>query len=347
MKNIFMKSKKPILLDHYSVYNQFTPMRYLVYYYPNKYITDLKLIFNKELKANLDTLKIILSKIGFFPLLGTDYFINKEKNAILLVSPFEDTLRCLYIYYTEDYDISYINEVFKEYTAENIIEDSFKFSFITINNNQPNIIRRRTNKKIILDKYNSYNPNCPIDSIIEDISSNESGLIIFHSKPGAGKTSLIKYLSQELQDKEFFFLPNNNFNILTDPSFVEFCLNELQDSILVLEDCERLLLNREINKGYDISNILNITDGIMGDLLNIKIIATLNTADKIDEALLRKGRLIRKVEFKELTKDQVINLGKFLNKTIEEPREMMLCDVYNTSDNGIKAQTREKIGFIH
>ncbi len=83
----------------------------------------------------------------------------------------------------------------------------------------------------------------------------------------------------------------------------------------------------------------------MGDLLNIKIIATLNTTDKLDTALLRKGRLIRKVEFKPLEKKQVINLSKILGKSIENPTDMMLCDVYNLETNGGE-QVKKSIGYL-
>jgi ATP-dependent 26S proteasome regulatory subunit len=91
---------------------------------------------------------------------------------------------------------------------------------------------------------------------------------------------------------------------------------------------------------------LNLTDGIIGDLLNVKIIATLNTVDKIDSALLRKGRLICRADFKKLTIEQGKNMAKSLNNNIEIKEELQLCEIYNTKDNGnesIKSET--SIGF--
>ena len=88
------------------------------------------------------------------------------------------------------------------------------------------------------DKENSYNLNTTIDTIIEDIVSDKSGLIIFNSNPGAGKSSLIKYLAQELQDKVFFFLNNNNIHILSNPEFTTYCLSNLKNCVLVLEDVD-------------------------------------------------------------------------------------------------------------
>jgi len=47
--------------------------------------------------------------------------------------------------------------------------------------------------------------------------------------------------------------------------------------------------------------LLNISDGLLYDCLNIQIICSFNIdIIKVDSALLRKGRLIAKYEFKEL-----------------------------------------------
>ena len=61
--------------------------------------------------------------------------------------------------------------------------------------------------------------------------------------------------------------------------------------ILIIEDAERVISDRESNGSpAGVSNILNLTDGILGDCLNIQVIATFNMKrEKIDQALLRKG----------------------------------------------------------
>ena len=66
-----------------------------------------------------------------------------------------------------------------------------------------------------------------------------------------------------------------------------------KNSVLVIEDAERVISDRQGHgSSAGVSNILNLTDGILGDCLNIQIIATFNMArERIDSALLRKGRL--------------------------------------------------------
>ena len=55
------------------------------------------------------------------------------------------------------------------------------------------------------------------------------------------------------------------------------------------------------NRRCQVSALLNITDGLLSDWLNIQLICSFNSdISKIDSALMRKGRLIAKYEFKEL-----------------------------------------------
>lgn len=281
-------------------------------------------------------------------LLIYDKYEIKSCNAIFDLSfkyANPDTINDIYIKYSSNFNIEDFLLKYEDLIKKVEEKKGFKMNLITISGGRPDSITTYSNKIINIDKENSYNLNVPLDDIIDDIKSDKSGLIIFNSKPGAGKSSLIKYLSQELQDKTFYFLNNNNIHILSNPEFTTFCLSTLKDCILVLEDCEKALTSRDVNKGFDISNILNITDGIMGDLLNLKIIATLNTTDKLDTALLRKGRLIRQVEFNPLSTTQVSNLSKSLGIKIDNPKEMMLCDVYNYENSGTEVKQVTKIGF--
>jgi ATP-dependent 26S proteasome regulatory subunit len=75
---------------------------------------------------------------------------------------------------------------------------------------------------------------------------------------------------------------------------------------------------------------LNLTDGLLNDILNIQIIATFNTKlSNIDKALLRPERLIARKEFSELS----IERGKILAEKINiNPdlinKELTLADIY-------------------
>ena len=122
---------------------------------------------------------------------------------------------------------------------------------------------------------------------------------------------------------------------------------EHKNSILVIEDAERVISDREGNGSpAGVSNILNLTDGILGDCLGIQIIATFNMKrEKIDPALLRKGRLIAEHKFGSLNSEETNKLLKKLGKNVEVNEGMVLADIYNIDVETFKTQKENKIGF--
>jgi len=78
-------------------------------------------------------------------------------------------------------------------------------------------------------------------------------------------------------------------------------LLENPNSIFVIEDAENIIVDREKDRHCPVSALLNISDGLLSDCLNIQVICSFNTdISKVDGAIMRKGRLIAKYEFKEL-----------------------------------------------
>lgn len=118
--------------------------------------------------------------------------------------------------------------------------------------------------------------------------------------------------------------------------------------IYVLEDAEKLLLKRnETTNPVNLSNILNITDGIVGDLVKTKFICTFNCdLSEIDSALLRKGRLLQKYEFKALTGETLDTLAKELGLPEDHPKSMTLAEIYGYAEStGMDETEKHKIGF--
>lgn len=179
-------------------------------------------------------------------------------------------------------------------------------------------------------------------NIKHKLSTEDSGLFVFHGPPGCGKSTYIKKLAEEIPDKKFVYVPECMVGLLNDPSTISLFI-ENQNSVLVIEDAEKIIKNREEDDSSFVPIILNISDGILSDILKIPVILTYNTAtSNIDRALLRKGRLKFKHEFGHLSTKDVVALLKHVGKTDKEINalkkdgkileNMSLADVYFLND---------------
>ncbi|MEZ5025957.1 MAG: AAA family ATPase [Chitinophagales bacterium] len=206
-------------------------------------------------------------------------------------------------------------------------------------------------KKPKLDLCKHYNDDI-IDmhkTVLNNIrKKNKSGVILFHGAPGTGKSTYIKHLIYQ-QRKQVVFLPPSLAANLDSPSFTDLLLR-YQNAIFVIEDAEQLITSRDINSNSQISMLLNLTDGLLGESLGIQIIATFNThISNIDKALLRKGRLIASYEFKALAINKAKLLAEELGNTTEIRQAMTLADIYNTEQTAFSETTykRNTIGFAN
>jgi hypothetical protein len=173
----------------------------------------------------------------------------------------------------------------------------------------------------------------------------DKGLVLLHGRQGTGKTAYIRYLVSLLK-KNVIFLPPNMAGAITNPNLISILIDN-PNSIFVIEDAENILLDREKDGNSPVSALLNISDGLLSDCLNVQVICTFNTdISKIDSALLRKGRLIAKYEFKELEVKKAQMLSQKLGYTTEIKAPMTVSAIYNPQDIDFqKERIRAPIGF--
>jgi energy-coupling factor transporter ATP-binding protein EcfA2 len=178
------------------------------------------------------------------------------------------------------------------------------------------------------------------------LKNRKSGLYLFHGPPGAGKTSYIKYLTKLLKDRKFIFIPSNAINDLESPQLTK-VLYENPNSVLIMEDAEKAIVKRGAGGDSVVSSILNLSDGILGNILNTSIILSFNTDEKdLDPALLRRGRLAYKYKFNNLAKNkaQVLMDEQFPDKGIVCKGDMSLADIFNFESDGFVPE-KAKLGF--
>lgn len=205
-------------------------------------------------------------------------------------------------------------------------------------------------KKINVDLNKNYNTG--FDEVSEEIikglnDKKKTNLVILRGAPGTGKTTYIRYLTSKLK-KNIIFISPDMVNHITDPSFIPFLIKN-SDAVLIIEDGEPAIGKRDINgRTGAVSNILNLTDGLLSDCLNISIVVTLNTDNKdIDPALERKGRLLKHYTFEKLAVDKSKALLKEIGaENVEVTEPMTLADIYfNADETGAGQAERRKIGF--
>ena len=208
-----------------------------------------------------------------------------------------------------------------------------------------------------LDILKHYNDDFAVENeIIKKFveTEDESGLLILHGDKGTGKSTYIRHLISSNPEKKFVYIPANLVGILSQPNFSTFLMT-LQNHIIILEDCEEAIKDRKTNgTPAAVSLLLNLTDGLLSDGLGLKFICTFNDDVKnIDAALLRKGRLVSKYEFKALCVEKANELlktlyeedyknGKYKNEPVTE-KPLSLADIYHFYEASYEKERRKII----
>jgi hypothetical protein len=130
-----------------------------------------------------------------------------------------------------------------------------------------------------------------------------------------------------------------------NPEFMELMIDN-PDAILIIEDAENVIMDRRVSSDTAVSNLLNISDGLLADFLNVQVICTFNhPLSMVDAALMRKGRLIAKYEFGKLsiTKAQQLSDHFGFNTIIDKP--MTIAEITNQHEKETKTDRMEVTGF--
>ena len=185
------------------------------------------------------------------------------------------------------------------------------------------------------------------------------GLTLLRGEPGTGKSTYLRFLLAELRrTHRFYYLPANAFQLLTSPSMADFWLQEGKDHlgrggrVVILEDAERLLMERAADNRDALSNLLNLADGFLGDALQLHVIATVNCPlERIDPALLRPGRLTASHAFARLSTQQAQALAAAENLSLpvatSKDQTYSLAELYRSATVATVAPTTRtrRVGF--
>jgi len=272
------------------------------------------------------------------------YFILNENIMLYLNNAY--TFVNLFFTATSE---NYASEIRKDINRFKIEEKEKEFPEIEVIINKGSRITTETKQlnAINLSVEENYNDDFLEEhqTIIERLTTeNDKGIILLHGEPGTGKTTYIKYLSGILK-KQIIFMPPNLAASITSPRLMELML-DYSNSILIIEDAEHIIQDRDRNGNSPISALLNLSDGLLSDCLNIQIICTFNTdLSNVDKALMRKGRLISKYEFKALSIEKANLLSKKLGFEADFDSPQVLSDIYNQKEKTREVVEKKRIGF--
>lgn len=357
------------LIDAFDYYNDFELHSYYTITYdslPSHLVLSLPL---KESKQNMDKVmaQINFAHFGLNPIfkywstkdtqnaqIDEDYahksfFQSDTKKLVLKIALYQEELAIDFLYDINDPEVEAwvlaTNHQLRQQFGE---QRQSSFKVLTRDDRCFRTEDVKTGNFQGLDINSHYNDDfAVIDDIIgQGFATPSSGLVLLHGTPGTGKTSYIKHLIGKYKDRSFIFVQNEFVKELLKPEFITFILRH-KDAVLIIEDAERVIMSREFSKEDSVvSTILQLTDGLFSDYLNLKIICTFNSSlEKIDKALLRKGRMIAKYEFKELSLEKANQLAISLGHGPVN-QAMSLAEVYKMSQPTFEQIEKNKIGFV-
>ena len=175
--------------------------------------------------------------------------------------------------------------------------------------------------------------------------NKDKGIVLLHGLPGTGKTTYLRWLVGKIKKRVLFLSPSIAEDIMS-PELIQLLIGN-SNSVVIIEDAENIIMDRRTSGNSTVSNLLNISDGLLADFLNVQLVCTFNSSlTSVDQALLRKGRLIAKYEFGKLGINKAQALSNHLghNLTINEP--MTVAEIANPGEKDFGKTGRvEVIGF--
>jgi hypothetical protein len=236
-------------------------------------------------------------------------------------------------------------EVFSGYKAQEK-EAAFEINIITQSNSGLDL-KQLEIKPTSLDINLYYNDDFKtVDEVIKQRleKENDKGIILLHGLPGTGKTTYLRHLIGNMKKRVLFVSPGVAGNLM-NPEFIDLLIDN-PNAVLVIEDAENIIMDRKFSNNSSVSNLLNISDGLLSDCLNVQIICTFNSAlSTVDSALLRKGRLIAKYEFGKLGLEKSKRLSAHLGFNNVITRPMTIAEIANPNEQEHKVERTEVMGF--
>jgi hypothetical protein len=232
-----------------------------------------------------------------------------------------------------------------------IVKSSLGLDIKNMGNGSSPLIKDNYNPEVISD----------LDIVIESFkSATPSGRIcILNGEPGTGKTHLVRSMLSAI-DNVYLIVPSNLISALDSPEFLPLLLRVKETHekpiILIIEDGDSCLAPRKSDNMSSITSLLNLSDGILGSILDIKMIITTNAQIRdVDQAIMRVGRLCKNIDVGALPYERANaryqQLMKNSEVVLDKKKFYTLAEVYNIFNGKNERQpatpnnSKRSIGF--
>jgi ATP-dependent Zn protease len=131
--------------------------------------------------------------------------------------------------------------------------------------------------------------------------------------------------------------------------------NHEKPIIMIIEDGDICLVPRKNDNISSITSLLNLSDGILGTIMDIKMIISTNAdIEEMDQAILRPGRLCKNIHVGSLEYEQANRVYRRLMQkedvSLEFRKRYTLAEIYDKFnnidlENASKSQVKQVIGF--
>lgn len=170
----------------------------------------------------------------------------------------------------------------------------------------------------------------------KDFRPSNGKLLLWHGVPGTGKTYFIRALCQAWKEWCDFCYIVDSEEFFSDAAYMNAAMLNSRDpnrwNLLIIEDAAELIsstANKESGKG--LSRLLNLTEGMIGQGLNLMVMITTNEdIGELHPAVSRPGRCLNSTEFKSLSSKEANAVLKNIGSktTVEKGKELTLAEIY-------------------
>lgn len=179
-----------------------------------------------------------------------------------------------------------------------------------------------------------------VDAYLDKYHNSKSAILLLTGEPGTGKTSFIRHYIHKYKLNSV--VTYDETVMQSDTFYISFLTND-KKHVLIVEDADVLLSDRENSGNKIMSKFLNVSDGLVKNM-NKKIIFSTNLTqlNKIDPAIIRKGRCYDIIEFRKLTLPEAnVVCDRHGLPAFDTGSEFSLADVFNRQ----QIKTVKRMGF--